>query len=75
MPELEEQLAALKTEVRANKEKIDMLDKIVLTGNGTPSLVAQVTAVKTQLSTVTRLLWLVVGGVVTLIVQGWVKVP
>ena len=70
MPEMEEKLAALQAEVRANQEKIAMLDKIVLTGNGTPSLVSQMAAVKTQLGTVTRLLWIVVGGIATIILQG-----
>ena len=73
MPPMEEKLAELQAEVRANQEKIAMLDKIVLTGNGTPSLVTQVAALRTQLSTVSRLLWVVVGGVATVLVQGWLK--
>ena len=73
MPPMEEKLAELQAEVRANQEKIAMLDKIVLTGNGTPSLVTQVAALRTQLGTVSRLLWVVVGGVATVLVQGWLK--
>lgn len=50
------------------RERLARLEKVLLVGNGHPSLQARVEAIDARLGAITRLLWLVAGqGLATLV--------
>ena len=50
------------------KDRVERLEKVLLVGNGHPSILARVEAIDARLNVITRLLWLVAGqGVATII--------
>lgn len=61
----------MKVEIESMRDALNTLQKVVLLGNGSPSLVSRVSTIETKLATISRLLWLVVGGVTSLVVKAW----
>ena len=50
------------------KDRVERLEKVLLVGNGHPSIMARVEAIDARLGVITKLLWIVAGqGVATII--------
>lgn len=54
------------TRLESMDEELKHLNDAVFRGNGKPSLLARMEAVETRLGVIARLLWLVVGQLVTI---------
>lgn len=68
---MEEQIAQIAAKVESIEERLDKLERTVYIGNGHPSLLARVESIDTKVSAMSKLIWILVGGVASMLVKMW----
>ena len=63
-------LSEVSSTVKVIVKKVDKLDMVVITGNGKPPLNQRVHDVEVAMSAISRIMWIVVGVLVTAVTYG-----